>query len=284
MPFFNDGSVSLRYKFSPKGSPHSPVLVLIHEMGGALESWDAVAGMLGDVSTLQYDCRGSGFSEKVTQDYDHDVMSNDLLKLVNKVCPGRQLVLAGNAFGAGIALDFAGRHPELVSHVVALAPAIGVEPAQRPARLASADGIERDGVRAFGERLAASGYPVNLRTDPAAYEEFLGRTLANDARSFAAAMRLVANSSLQDRLGDVRCPVTLAAGTFDRTRPPEMIEDFAKFFAEARVAVLPSGHFMHVQTPAEVAELIAQAMAAVGSGDRLESAPPGSGGGLRATQ
>ncbi len=267
MPFFDDGGISLRYKFSPGGHPSDPVLVLIHEMGGALESWDAVAAMLGDVPVLQYDCRGSGFSEKVTEDYDHSDMSEDLLKLVNAVCPGRQLVLAGCAFGAGIALDFAGRHPDLVSHVIALAPAIGVEPAQRPARLASADAIGRDGVRAFAEKVAAAGYPPNLRTDPAVFEAFFGRTLANDARSFTAAMRLVANSSLQDRLENVRCPVTLAAGTFDPTRPPAMIEGFAKWFQDARVAVLPSGHFMHIQTPSEVAQLIRGVIAATDSED-----------------
>ena len=263
MPFFDDGRISLRYKFTPGSNPAGPLVVLVHEMGGALESWDAVAAMLGDADILQYDCRGSGWSQKVTEGYDHIDMSEDLSKLVEAVCPGRRMILAGCAFGAGIALDFAGRHPDLVEHVVALAPAIGVEPEQRPARLASADGIERDGVRAFAERVAASGYPTNLRTDSAAFEAFFGRTLANDARSFAAAMRLVANSSLQDRLDDVQCPVTLAAGTFDKTRPPEMIEGFAKWFRNAKVAVLPSGHFMHIQTPAEVAELLRGPIAAL---------------------
>ena len=260
MPFFDDGTISLRYKFTPGSDGDGPVVVLIHEMGGALESWDAVAAMLGDAPILQYDCRGSGLSEKVREDYDHVDMSGDLSKLVETACPGRPLILAGNAFGAGIALDFAGRHPEQVVHVVALAPAIGVEPAQRPARLASADGIERDGVRVFAGKVAAAGYPLNLRTNPAVFEEFLGRTMANDARSFAAAMRLVANSTLQDRLDDVRCPVTLAAGEFDATRPPSMIEGFAKWFRDARVAVLPSGHFMHIQSPGEVAQLIRSAI------------------------
>ena len=274
MPFFDDGRISLRYQFRAGGDPAGPVLVLIHEMGGALESWDAVAGMLGDVAILQYDCRGSGFSQKVTEDYDHVDTSQDLLNLVNAVCPGRQLILAGCAFGAGIALDFAGRNPDLVAHVIALAPAIGVEPAQRPARLASADAIERDGVRVFAERVAAAGYPPDLRTDPAVFEAFYGRTLANDARSFTAAMRLVANSSLQDRLQDVRCPVTLAAGTFDPTRPPAMIEGFAKWFRDARVAVLPSGHFMHLQNPAEVAELIRGAITAHGGTDPFGEISP----------
>jgi 3-oxoadipate enol-lactonase len=262
MPFFDDGRISLRYKFTPGSDPGGPVLVLIHEMGGALESWDAVAATFDDVAVLQYDCRGSGFSQKIAEDYDHADMSEDLSKLIAAVCPGRELVLAGCAFGAGIALDFAGRHPDLVTHVVALAPAIGVEPEQRPARLASADNIEREGVRVFALKVAAAGYPENLRTDPAVFEAFLGRTLANDARSFAAAMRLVANSSLQDRLQDVRCPVTLAAGTFDATRPPEMIQAFVRSFRNARAAVLASGHFMHIQTPAEVAQLIRGAIEA----------------------
>ena len=262
MPYFNDGSISLRYKFTTNTNDTGPVVVLIHEMGGCLESWDAVTDLLGGSAILQYDCRGSGFSQKVTGDYDHVDMSNDLFKLVNAVCPGRQLILAGCAFGAGIALDFAGRHPDLVDHVVALAPAIGVEPSQRLARLASAYAIVTNGVRAFVEKVAAAGYPANLRTDTAVFDAFYGRALANDAYSFAAAMRLVANSTLKDRLKDVRCPVTLAAGTFDPTRPPAMIEEFASAFADARVCVLPSGHFMHIQTPVEVAALVREALPA----------------------
>ena len=36
MPFFDDGRISLRYQFRAGGDPAGPVLVLIHEMGGAL--------------------------------------------------------------------------------------------------------------------------------------------------------------------------------------------------------------------------------------------------------
>ena len=75
-------------------------------------------------------------------------------------------------------------------------------------------------------------------------------------------MRLVANSTLPERLPNVRCPVTLVAGTFDPTRPPAMIEEFANSFHDARVAVLPSGHFMHIQTPSEVAQLIRRSLSA----------------------
>jgi pimeloyl-ACP methyl ester carboxylesterase len=41
-------------------------LVLIHEMGGTLESWDAALPLLaGRRRALRYDTRGAGLSQKI---------------------------------------------------------------------------------------------------------------------------------------------------------------------------------------------------------------------------
>ena len=60
MNFIEANGVSLRYAVEGSGKP----LVLIHEMGGTLESWGLVAQILaGERRVIRYDTRGAGFSE-----------------------------------------------------------------------------------------------------------------------------------------------------------------------------------------------------------------------------
>ena len=51
----------------------------MHEMGGTLDSWDAVAPALAETyRVLRYDQRGAGLSEKVRQPYSNDTAVDDL--------------------------------------------------------------------------------------------------------------------------------------------------------------------------------------------------------------
>ena len=63
MEFAEVNGAGLRYELSGKGSR---TLVLVHEMGGSLESWDDVAPSFAPSrQVLRYDFRGSGLSQKV---------------------------------------------------------------------------------------------------------------------------------------------------------------------------------------------------------------------------
>ena len=63
MDFIEINGVALRCELSGRGD-HT--LVLVHEMGGALESWDDVAPRFAETRrVLRYDTRGAGLSQKV---------------------------------------------------------------------------------------------------------------------------------------------------------------------------------------------------------------------------
>ena len=64
MPWIEANGISIYYKLAGKG----PVVVLMHELGGTLDSWDEVApGLSENFTVLRYDQRGSGLSEKVRE-------------------------------------------------------------------------------------------------------------------------------------------------------------------------------------------------------------------------
>ena len=58
MDFVELDGVALRYELSGEGER---TLVLVHEMGGSLESWDEIAPhFAGSRRVLRYDTRGAG--------------------------------------------------------------------------------------------------------------------------------------------------------------------------------------------------------------------------------
>jgi 3-oxoadipate enol-lactonase len=61
VPWIDANGVSIHYEVAGAG----PTVVLLHEMGGTLDSWDGVAPELSRrYRTLRYDQRGAGLSEK----------------------------------------------------------------------------------------------------------------------------------------------------------------------------------------------------------------------------
>ncbi len=79
MQFIEVNGAALRCELSGGGAS---TVVLVHEMGGTLESWDVVAPRLAAKRrVLRYDTRGAGLSEKVRGALTFDTMADDLVAL-----------------------------------------------------------------------------------------------------------------------------------------------------------------------------------------------------------
>ena len=262
MDWLEVNGTSLRYELCGSGEK---VLVLVHEMGGTLESWDQVMPMLSPGRhVLRHDWRGAGMSEKLRAPPTFDVLADDIAALLDAVGIPGPVALAGCAVGAGIALNFAVRHRDRAKAVVAMAPATGVAPDRRAATLARAEAIEAVGPRGMVEQSFAGSYPPVVRHDLEQFRKFRARWLANDPESFAAINRMLADATVTDRLAEITCPVLLIAGTHDALRPPSLIEPLAAKMRNARFRALETSHFMAVQTPGLVAEAVGTFLASVG--------------------
>jgi 3-oxoadipate enol-lactonase len=254
MDWIDVNGAALRYELSGTGDK---TLVLIHEMGGTLDSWDQVLPeLLPGRRVLRYDTRGAGQSEKVRGPLTFDVMADDIAALLDALGIGGKVALAGCAVGAGIALRFAARHPARVACVVAMAPATGIPPERREAMLTQIAENERLGPRGVVEQSFAGSYPPEVRHDAEQYRRFRARWLANDPQSQAAIYRMLVNGTVGEDLPNIACPVLMIAGTHDKLRPPSLVEPMAARMPNAIFRALETGHFMAVQTPALVAEAI----------------------------
>jgi 3-oxoadipate enol-lactonase len=246
MSFVEVNGVSLRYAVAGAGKP----LVLIHEMGGTLESWDLVVPALAaHRRVLRYDTRGAGFSEKIRGVLKIGIMTNDLIALIDALGITEKVALAGTAVGGAIALHTAVRHPERVAAVIATSPATSIPEASRAAVLDRVARFEREGLRFAIDATADNGYPAELRQDAARFAGFRARWLANDPVSFATVYRMLAAMDLAPEFHAIQCPVLLIGGEYDRGRPPGVVEPIAKAIPGARFKVLPTGHYAALQTP-----------------------------------
>ena len=131
MNFIDVNGAGLRYELSGTGER---TVVLIHEMGGSLESWDAVAPVLARTRrVLRYDTRGAGRSEKARGTLSIDTMVDDLAALLDALGITDKVALAGVAVGGAIALHAAVRLPQRICAAIVGSPATGIAPDRRAA-------------------------------------------------------------------------------------------------------------------------------------------------------
>ena len=93
MNYIEVNGAGLRYELSGAGAQ---TLVLVHEMGGTLESWDHVLPRLaGTRRILRYDTRGAGMSQKIRGDLSIDTMADDIAALLDALGIKGKVALCG---------------------------------------------------------------------------------------------------------------------------------------------------------------------------------------------
>ena len=260
MDFIEANGVGLRCELSGRGD-HT--LLLVHEMGGSLESWDDVAPQFAKSrQVLRYDTRGAGMSQKVRGELTLDTMADDIAALLDHFGIAGQVALAGVAVGGAIALHFAARYPERTSAVAVGSPATGIAAERRRPALERLARIEAAGMAFAAEDSMLNGYAPELRGDIARFERFRTRWLGNDPSSYATIWRMLAAADMQDER--LTCPVLVIGGSLDRVRPPPLAEAVAKAIPGARYVEIRTGHYMSVQTPDLIFDCIDEFLRSVG--------------------
>jgi 3-oxoadipate enol-lactonase len=254
MNWIEVNGVGLRYELSGRGPT---TLVLIHEMGGTLDSWDQILPALNNSrQVLRYDIRGAGLSEKINGVVTWNDMADDLKGLLDALNITGKVALAGIAVGGAIGMHFAVRYPDRAAALVAHGPATGVAAERRNQTLERAAAVEAGGMRGVVETSLANSYPPVVRHNADVFREFRARWLANDPRSFAAINRMLAAEDITSELPKVACPTLFTAGRHDGLRPSSAIEPMSKQVSGAEFLELNTGHFASIQTPGIMAQAI----------------------------
>jgi 3-oxoadipate enol-lactonase len=253
MSWMDANGISLRYDLCGTGTKN---VVLIHELGGALESWDYVLPALRKHFTvLRYDQRGFGFSEKARK-LSLDTILDDLRSLLDGLPIKQPCHLLGSALGAGIGIAFAAKYPERVERLIACNPATKVKEDRREFLEQRAKMVEMAGMRSVVDQSLSTSYPEAFRKDTQRFNQYRLRWLANCPFSFAAINRMLAEMDVTTYFSHVKCPTLVLAGTLDTLLPPDRIRSIAQSIPNSRYGEVESGHFMALQSPDKLMEVV----------------------------
>jgi 3-oxoadipate enol-lactonase len=241
--------VDLHYELSGQGT-HT--LVLLHEMGMTMQSWDELVPMLAtDHRILRYDLRGFGLSEKIRGRIEFADEISDLRALLDALAIKDPVSLVGGAAGASIAAKFAADYPERVSALVLISPIMsGAARPTMPAAVgvdnSPAAVIERAGVRAYLDAQTESVFPTQLQT-PERLARFRGMQLSSDPVGRVLTTRMISAADLSGDLSRIRCP-TLILGT-TLFAPGGSASRLVEWIAQSTYQPLPTGHFAALESP-----------------------------------
>lgn len=261
MPVIQVNHCAFNYELGAAGGP---LLVLLHEAGGNLESWDALLPALAAAphQVLRYDQRGFGRSGRA-RELSLASMVEDLHALLAVLSPVDSLVaLVGTAIGGSIALAYAAQFPGQVRAVVAASPVTCPPPPQaRPWLEQRALLLEREGMHAIADASLERSWPPALRTDAGRFERYRARFLANDAISFAALTRAYAQVDLRPCYANVHCPALIIGCSADDIIPPAQCASAAAALPHGRYLELDAAHYVAVQAPDRLAPAVLEFLA-----------------------
>ena len=128
-------------------------------------------------------------------------------------------------------------------------PAIGGGDGLEQMLRTRADQVEQGGVRPQVESSLSRSYLEKYRTDPAAFTAYRNRWVANDPVSYASHNRMLAAMDETPNLTKIACLTLVIGGEDDMLLTPAMMEPIAAAIPNGEYRLLPTGHFLPVNTP-----------------------------------
>ena len=231
-----------------------PTLVLLHYWGGSARTWDGVVDRLPGRDVLALDVRGWGRSQHLPGPYSLHQLAKDVVGVIAEAGV-REHVLVGHSMGGKVAQLVAAGRPAGLQGLVLVAPgparpAATITPEYQE-QLAHAYDTDESIAGARDHVLTGTPLPDELKAQvladsraggPEARDEWPLRGIAEDISGLTPAI-------------DV--PTLVVGGELDQVEPVGVLRDnLLPHVPGARLVVLPSGHLIPLEAPAELARLI----------------------------
>jgi pimeloyl-ACP methyl ester carboxylesterase len=235
MPYFNSDGLRIHYLDQGAGAP----VVLVQGFASNADLNWASTGWVGLLAAhyrvIAPDCRGHGASDKPQnrQEYTTEKIGGDVIRLLDRLGVARTLLM-GYSMGARICLGLLLSHPERLRAVVLGGFGMRGTPTGAERRKAIVGGLLAQG-------------SLQIRNQTARFMREFAEAHRNDLQALAACMDADRTPMDPDRLGAVRVPVMLVAGSDDRFAVN--VEGLRRMIAGARLLKLAGRN--HLNAPAD---------------------------------
>lgn len=263
--------VMLNVKIMGSGYP----LALMHGGPGAdLYTMMSLKSCKDQYTLIFYDHRCNGRSEGApvsTMTWENLTADADALR--EKLGFEKWAVL-GHSFGGNVALEYALRYPERLSHLILINSGGDYRwvrenaPALLAQRGFSPETVDSGRRMLNGEIEPNEMFPILMKLGKA-YSPHLSlwkiphmiltglQTKLQPTALIFAGTQLLRNWTVMDRLGEIKAPTLVIAGRKDFLYPPEHQQELAARIPNARLVLIDkSGHNPHDEQPADVQRLI----------------------------
>ena len=248
----------IRYADSGNGEP----VLLIHGLGGSIESWTNNIGELAKgLRVIVVDLPGFGLSDKPKMNYTIRFYREFVAQFL-KLLQLEEASIVGSSLGGHVAAEVAISHPYLVRRLVLISPP-GALPRSfkgTPALMRYAKVVNAKSMQQVKQALsAADNKPVDDSYAQLVYQKL---SMPGAKEAFLSALQGSAQAPrLNNRLHRITAPTLLLWGKEDAMIPVKFVEPFVKM-KNCRVVMIEScGHRPHVDRPELFNKIVADFVA-----------------------
>ncbi len=256
------GDVNLYYEIHGEGEP----LLLIMGYGSNCGHWFVIRDRLvKEHRVIMFDNRGTGRSDKPDIPYTAEMMTGDIIGLLDCIGIGATNVF-GVSMGGMIAQEFALRYPGRVKNLILGCTSCGGPNAIRSTPEAAAFLFDPERAKLTDEEKAYSTIPWLWNQDfidenPEAVKRYVATTTEHPTPLYAymcqANFLMTFNS--YDRLPEIKAPTLVICGDKDRLIPFENSQILASRIAGSELVILENaGHGFISDSAEESSKIILQ--------------------------
>jgi pimeloyl-ACP methyl ester carboxylesterase len=164
---------------------------------------------------LSFDFRGLGQSERGNEPLGVETFVRDLEDLLRQLGIMRT-ALMGVSLGGFVAQEFAIAHSDMVTALVLASTASTIFSGHAPRRAARNEKIRQHGMAVAADHQLESHFPTDfVAANPDVMAWYKDHYLANDPSGYIEIMDDLGRFDSQDRLGRIKCPTLIVAGSDD---------------------------------------------------------------------
>ncbi|MGQ4646000.1 alpha/beta fold hydrolase [Lyngbya aestuarii] len=250
-----------------------PVALVIHGGPGADHSSykPAFSPLSQKMQLVYFDHRGQGRSArgpKETYTLDNNVEDMEALRQYLGL---DKIVVLGTSYGGMVALAYAVRYPQYVSHLIVIATAANYRFLQRGKEILAEKGTDEqkaiasrlwDGTfeneQQLHEYFQVMGSMYSLTHDPSSPPKSWSRTILSIDAINIAFSSFLRHYNVLDQLHKITSPTLVIAGRHDWICAPEFSEEIAQAIPHADLRIFEnSGHLIRVDEPEALLDAIA---------------------------
>lgn len=239
-------TIELDYEDSGKGK----VLLLLHGLGSTKKDWDAQVPFFSKTHrVITVDLRGHGNSSKPEDDYGVELMTEDVIQLLDHLNI-QKVTAVGFSMGGAVAFEMAASHPDYLENLVIVNSGpdfndmgkIGEDMLKSRVEF-----LNTKGLAPLAREIAFNMFPEDHQVE--LRNEFETRCKNNDFNSYFKSFVTLMAWGLGDRIKDITTRTLVVASDMDYT-PISFKEEYVNRMQNARLAVVKnSRHGVVIDQP-----------------------------------